>query len=146
MVAIREEAFRTYRASRFHNIVLLDQHFQRRESFDLPSYWSDYCQQFEKNLPQFSCILQVDPKHLHFLTWYVQGQFQIEKILEQEKDDWPTVHLTLSSLEAACAFVLRAGQRTRVIEPPELSRAVIKAAQDILAFHTQTEISPEKDD
>ncbi len=137
LVATREGEFRTYRVSRFHEIKPLDQLFQRCEPFDLPSYWKDYCQEFEKNLPQFSFTLKVDPKYLHFLTWYAQGQFRIEKNLEQEKDEWLTVHLTLSSLEAACVFVLRAGQHTRVIEPPELSSAVIKAAQEILAFHTQ---------
>ena len=137
LVATREGDFRTYRVSRFHEIELLDQLFQRCDPFDLPSYWKDYCQKFEKNLPQFSFTLKVDPKHLHFLTWYARGQVHIEKDLEQEKDEWLTVHLTLSSLEAACIFVVRAGQHTRVVEPPELSSAVIKAAQEILAFHTQ---------
>ena len=138
LVATREEEFRTYRVSRFHAVVLLEQHFQRRETFDLPSYWNDYCQQFERNLPQFSFTLQVDPDHLHFLTWYVHGQFQIEKPLKQgqEKGEWTIVHLSLSSLEAACALVLRGGQHTRIVEPPELSSAVVRAAREILAFHT----------
>ena len=59
--------------------------------------------------------------------------------VEQGREAWPTVYLKLSSLEAACTFVLRAGQYARVVEPPELLAAVINAAQEILAFHTQRE-------
>jgi predicted DNA-binding transcriptional regulator YafY len=142
LVAEHHGELRTYRVSRFSEVVLLDHSFQRQEHFDLPAYWRDHSQQFEKTLLQFSFTLAVEPESFHLLTWYAEGQFQMVEFLnheheKQERDGWPLVSLKMSSLEAARLFVLRLGKHTHVIEPYELHTAVIEAAQEIIAFHAQ---------
>ncbi len=137
LVGKREGAFRTYRVSRIRHAVLLDEVLQRDSTFDLPSYWSEHSVAFEKQLSQFSFTLQIDPKHLYLLNWYAEGQFRLSEDVDSTKDAWPTVYLTLTSLEAACAFVFRIGQHARIVSPPELRTAVLEAARELIAVHTQ---------
>jgi predicted DNA-binding transcriptional regulator YafY len=137
LVAKRNGEFRTYRVSRMHQVILLDSRFQRDQAFNLPSYWEEHSVEFEKKLSQFSFTLQMDPKHLYLLNWYAEGQFRLSEAVDQTKNEWPTVHLTLTSLEAACAFVFRAGQHARIVHPPELRAAILDAAQEMITIHTQ---------
>ncbi|MBA2682372.1 MAG: WYL domain-containing protein [Ktedonobacteraceae bacterium] len=137
LVGKREGAFRTYRVSRLQHVVLLDEVFQRDHTFDLPSYWSEHSIAFKKQLSQFSFALQMDPKHLYLLNWYAEGQFRLSEDVDQTKNEWPIVSLTVSSLQAACTFVLRAGRHVKIVAPPELRAEVVKVAREIIVLHTQ---------
>jgi len=136
LVGKREGTFRTYRVSRLHDVVLLDEVFQRDHTFDLPSYWREHSVAFEQKLPLFSFTLQIDPKHLYLLNWYAEGQFRLSEDVDSTKNEWPLVYLTVTSLQAACTFVLRAGRHVKVVAPPELRVEVVKVAQEIIALHT----------
>ncbi len=137
LVGKREGEFRTYRVSRLHRVVLLDEVFQRDSAFDLASYWSEQSGAFEKQLSHFSFTLQIDPKHLSLLTWYAEGQFRLSEEVDDTKNEWPLVSLTVSSLQAACTFVLRAGRHVKVVAPSELRDEVVQVAQEIITLHTE---------
>ncbi len=137
LIAKREGEFRTYRVSRLHHVHLLDEIFQRDATFDLHTYWSEHNEEFEKQLSQFSFTLQINPKHLSLLEWYVEGQFRLNETGDQTQNEWPLVSLTVSSLPAACAFIMRAGQHVKIVAPLELRTEVVKMAQEIITFHKQ---------
>ncbi len=131
LVAWRDQEFRPYRVSRFHELELLDQHFQREPGFDLPTYWEAHLQEFADALPDYEFTLQVHPSRVSFLKSLVPGRCRFA--MPSNEDNWVKVDIRLESLELAKMLVLGLGRQAQVLEPPELKQAVLEAAQDILA-------------
>lgn len=133
LVARRDGEFRTYRAPRFHDVVVLDQHFQRQEDFDLATYWREHTQALAATLTWYVFTLRVQKSQMQFVKWYTPGRFQI--IESPGDDDWITVQFELESLALAKMFVLGLGPHALVDDPPELRQALVDHAQDTLHFH-----------
>ena len=69
LVAKREQELRIYRVTRFHDLTLLDNHFARDESYDLPTYWQSHLQQFVESMSEYAITLQVHPERMTFIKW-----------------------------------------------------------------------------
>lgn len=128
LVAKREQEFRTYRATRFHEVALLDSHFQRDSSYDLPTYWQDHLQEFVENMAGYSFTLQVHPDRMNFVKWITPGRHLVTE--PEKSDEWFTVQIHTESVELARMLVFGLGSFAKVIEPTSLHDAVVAAARE----------------
>jgi predicted DNA-binding transcriptional regulator YafY len=130
LIAKREGEFRTYRVSRFHEITLLDEHFQRDGNFNLASYWQTHLQEFTEALTEYAFTLRIHESRLNFVKWLTPGRFQITE--PADDTGWLTVKIHMESMELAKMLVFGLGKDVKVIEPPELHEAVLQAAREII--------------
>ena len=141
LVARQDQEFRTYRISRFHEVILLPVHFTRSKDFDLIAYWQDQSRTFIAGIPQYVFTLRLTYEGLQLLRRYNKDVYPY-KVIEQpappvppnEGDDgWLSVRIELGSINEARMLVLGMGPtRARVVEPAELHTAVLQAAAEFL--------------
>jgi predicted DNA-binding transcriptional regulator YafY len=130
LVAKRDGELRTYRISRFHDVVLLDMHFQREENFDLAKYWQDHAQEFVAAASDYGFTLRLHSSRLNLVRGLTPGRHRI--IDAPDDDEWVTVQLQMESPELAKILSVGLGKQAMVVEPPELRAAVLNTAREIM--------------
>jgi predicted DNA-binding transcriptional regulator YafY len=130
LVAAHGGELRTYRVSRFREIALLDEHFRRREGFDLRAYWDQQLQQYEELTSEYRFTMRLHADGMDFLKKIVPApQYQIEPAGDGA---WATVQVQLDSMDLARMLALGLGAQAVVVEPQELCEAVLATAGAIL--------------
>ncbi|MBI5929072.1 MAG: YafY family transcriptional regulator [Chloroflexi bacterium] len=130
LIAERDDEFRMYRLSRFYSITVKNEHFQRREDFDLVTYWHENAQRFADTITAYILTLRVHENRLKFVQWLVSGRYEV--LEEPTADGWLTVRLRLESMELAKMLVFGLGHDAVVIEPHDLHEAVLNDARQLL--------------
>ncbi len=130
LVARRDGQFRTYRVSRFHQVTMLEGHFQRDAQFDLATYWTEHVQAFAGEMSEFHFTLRVHESRMNFVTWLAPGRCEI--IEPVGKDGWFTARIYFELLDLAKMLVFGLGKQCIVVEPQELQKAVLNAARELL--------------
>lgn len=125
-------AMRTYRVSRFNEVTLTSEVFERDQAFDLVTYWETARARFEQASfsinPPYPAILRVHDEMLWYFPAYMSGRHEIEGT----RDDWITVRVRFDSLLDARMRVLGLGASAVVIEPDMLRDAVMEAARALI--------------
>lgn len=134
LIAQHDGELHTYRVSRFRQITLLDPHFQRREDFDLPTYWREHLQNFTETLAEYGFTLRIQPDRMNFLKWLVPGRYQPIEL--PDADGWITVKFQLESIDLAKMLVFGLGQQATVVEPQELQEAIVSTAREFVNNQT----------
>jgi predicted DNA-binding transcriptional regulator YafY len=129
LIARREDELRTYRVSRFVEVAMMDEYFERDATFDLAQYWHSHTSAFVANLPTFDFTLRLAAGRLQFLKLYASGRYTIR----ETSPDGATslIDMRLSSLDEARMLVLGLGTDAEIIKPDELREAVLLQAQEI---------------
>jgi predicted DNA-binding transcriptional regulator YafY len=120
----------TYRVARFHRLTLLDTRFQRRQDFDLTTYWRTHLQEFKETVSEYRFTLRVQPDRLSFIRRLVPGRYQVDEAPDTE--GWLTVRFDLESMDFARMLVFGLGGQAEIVEPPELKEAVLNTAHEII--------------
>lgn len=128
LIAERDGEFRTYRASRFGEVAILDQTFTRQPAFDLEAYWQNAVQEFASTITQYTFTLRIKAARMQFVQWYTPGRYT----LIAETKDYADVRFQMDSPESAKMLVLGLGVDALVLEPPALREAVLRQAQDLV--------------
>lgn len=128
MIARRDGELRTYRVSRFHEVTLLEAHFQRDPGFDLPEYWQSHLQQFTEAISEYEFTLRVHASRMNFARWLTPGRCEVL----DEQGEWFTVRFHIESQELAEMLVFGLGEHGEVVEPPDLRDAVLAQARKLL--------------
>lgn len=135
---------RNFRIARFERVALTDEHFQRDEAFDLPTYWKESCEQFERisreHMPPYVTLLRVHPRMFWYFPGYMEGRY--EKVGTPDTEGWITVRAVFDSLEHARTQVLGFGTYAETLEPRGLYETVLETAAAILKFHEGGGVSP----
>ena len=128
LVAHSEGGTRTYRVSRIHEAVILDEPAKHPPEFDLASYWENSAVEFRRQLPRYYAAFRADPS---VMPWVRYRGWR----LEEETPDGGRVRIRLRFDAAAEAlqFALSFGPKIEVVDPAELRADVIRAAREILA-------------
>lgn len=130
LVACRDDAFRTYRVSRFHEITLLDRHFQRHDDFDLPAHWREQKAVFSDGFSEYECRLRIPPPAINFLRRIIPGRYQI--VQSESADKWLVVEVQLETKDLAMMLVFGLGPQVEILSPSELRQGVLERAQSLL--------------
>lgn len=130
LVAETERGMRVYRISRMETAEVLDYPFQRRPDFDLPAFWQQWRQDFERNLPRYMVKVRMAPEAVAGLL-KVRGAW-MEKALEsavEESNGWQILTLDYELPEYALEAVLQLGDQVEVLEPADLRQQVREILQ-----------------
>src|SRR5260370_28209251 len=130
LIARRDGELRTYRISRFHDIVLLDTHFCRSNEFDLATYWHHHLQGFASTVSDYVFTLRLHESRLPFVKSLIPGRYHI--IMPNNGDGWIVARFHLESMDLAKMLVFGLGTQVAVVEPPELHTAVVQTAREML--------------
>lgn len=129
LVARRDDQFRTYRVSRFREVKLLEEQFERQPEFDLVSHWQQHAENFVSTLTQYTFTLQVHERKLNFLKWYTPGKWKIIDL--PSAFGWFVAEFELESIEPAKMLAFGLGLDAVVIAPDELRVAVCQQSLEI---------------
>jgi predicted DNA-binding transcriptional regulator YafY len=129
-----------YRVSRVRRAQLLDEHFVRPDSFDLATFWQDWCAEFETSRPVFDFQLRFAPDLIPKLCQiFGEGVRQrVEEAPPADNDGWLTLDFTLETLEMARNAVLSFGPMGEVVAPVRLRDSVIEHATGLLTLYART--------
>lgn len=131
LVAVRAGELRTYRVSRFHDVQLLEDRFERRADFDLEAYWQWQVQQFLAGVEDYAFTLRLHNSRIDYPRTYTPGRYQI--LTPPDADGWVTARFQFETREFAIMFVLGLGKYAEIVEPEDLRTAVVSRAREALA-------------
>ncbi len=129
LVTLRDDDFRTYRVTRFHQVTLLDKRFTRRTDFNLQHYWQDQVQAFTERVGEYRCTLRVHPDRVPFVKWLTTGRWEV---IGESDDGWQALQFTFDTDVLAKMLVFGLGTHCNVVAPPELAQSVVEDARMLL--------------
>jgi len=134
LVAGTEDGVRVFRAGRITRVEPLGERFSRPEEFDLPAFWARWCASFAEELGRYVARISLPTSLVSELAWYTRttSAALLARAIPERRGR-VVVDAQFSSLEEACAFLLRHGPDARALAPAELCRAVRHRAELILA-------------
>ncbi|UJB45679.1 helix-turn-helix transcriptional regulator [Streptomyces sp. A1-5] len=129
VVALADEAVRTYRIARFQAVELTDEAFARPAGFDLAAYWAESSRRLAAALHQDTARLRISPQARRLLPmlYGAVGRRALEGAGEPAADGWTEVTMPVEGPAVAVGDLLRLGAEAEVLGPPALRRAVAEA-------------------
>lgn len=135
LVAAAEGDIRTYRISRIANPRILEESFQRPDSFDLALYWEQSTKQFKEQLPRYPARLRFHEKALPRMR---QQRYLKLVRTEPAENGWIEADVEFNTLSSACEILLGYGPLAEALAPPELRESVIGQAKSIVTMYEGT--------
>lgn len=139
IVKMARKDVRVYRVSRIRSVELMDDTFERDETFDMVAYWAEWCVQFEQSLPRYPVRLRFSEEAFTVLPTIYGDEIlaRIERKGEPDSSGWVEVEMIFQTQEAACSYVLGFGEMARVLEPAELRERVLATAARLVSAYTR---------
>jgi predicted DNA-binding transcriptional regulator YafY len=134
VVALADGQARTYRVSRVASAELLEERFERPESFDLAAFWSESSAAYERDAPRVEVTVRIRPDRLDQLRSAV-GSAAVEaaeRLEEADPDGWLRLRMRLDWPEEVPALLLAAGSSMEVLDPPAVRDGLIRIARRIV--------------
>jgi predicted DNA-binding transcriptional regulator YafY len=131
-------AFRVYRVDRFTHLRATDETFERDESFDLPTFWSERAAEFERAILRDTVTVRLSPNGATLLRFAVDRTAARDALKTAGPPDdagWITVTLAVESLEIAHGDLLRLGTDAEVLAPQELRHAMATTATGLAILY-----------
>ncbi|MEV8596512.1 WYL domain-containing protein [Streptomyces sp. NPDC052012] len=126
LVALAEDAVRTYRVSRFVTVEETGGTFARPAGFDLGAYWARSSQRMEAALRQQTALLRLSPRGQKLLPMQfgAAGRQALDGAGPPDAEGWVEVELPVESEAVAVGDLLRLGPEAEVLGPAGLRQAV----------------------
>ncbi|MFF1821916.1 helix-turn-helix transcriptional regulator [Kribbella sp. NPDC058245] len=121
VVAATETGLRTYRISNILALTPTDEPFTRASDFDLPQFWQDHLEYFDRSRFTAQAVVKVS-KSLAKRMYDVSFPQLVAAVAQTppDADGSVTVILEIESIGNAAAALCRFGAGLEVLEPPEL--------------------------
>ncbi len=125
LVAMEEredDPYRTFRLSRLHGAVMLDEIFARPEGFDLAAHWERSMERFKISLPRYPAKVRVASARWEAFAGekYVKT-VSCEEVRGREEME---ADVEFNTLESARDTVMKYGRDAEALAPEELRAAV----------------------
>ncbi|ATY12828.1 YafY family transcriptional regulator [Amycolatopsis sp. AA4] len=134
----RSGAFRTYRVARIAEAELLDETFDRAESFDLGQYWSDYLEDFDARRHRGEAVLRLSPEGVRLLPQLAEPAVaRAAACGVVEADGWTRVVVPVEHPDQAVHDLLRLGPLAEVVAPQELRDRLAEALASMLRRYAE---------
>lgn len=133
LVALADEAVRTYRISRVVTVESTGEGFERPAGFDLAAYWEAASRRLEASLQQGSARLRISPRAQRLLPalFGAAGTRAIEGAGPPDQEGWVEVELPVEAQAVAVSDLLRLGVEAEVLGPPELREAMARTVREL---------------
>ncbi|UNO39221.1 WYL domain-containing protein [Streptomyces sp. MST-110588] len=135
---------RTYRVSRFLELEITQETFERPAGFDLAAYWSRSARQLEDRLYPWVARIRASPQALRLLPMRFggPGARAAADAGPPDAEGWREVELPVETTAVAVGDLLRMGTDAEVLDPPELRKAVAAAVASLARrYGTETDCS-----
>jgi predicted DNA-binding transcriptional regulator YafY len=139
LVCVRDGHVRVYRVSRVLDAAVMPETFERPASFNLATFWRDWCAQVEENRPHYPVIVRVSPDLAPWLPYFFGDQIrdQIAGAGPPDAEGWITLTLSFETLEDARERILGLGRALEVLSPRALRNTVSDYATQIVSLYTR---------
>jgi predicted DNA-binding transcriptional regulator YafY len=134
--AAESGAPRTYRVSRMHEVAVLDDRFERPDSFDLRTHWDAYQADYAQRIYRETATVRLSAagRELLFLLGPIAVRAARAGMGSQDADGWAVTTVPIESMRHGLHALLQLGADVEVLDPPEL-RAQFAASARGLAEH-----------
>ena len=126
-----DRSARTYRIGRILTLEVMEERFERPESFDLAGYWRHSTRRLEEDLRRNRATIRLSPWGMkileHVLSPYERAGMRIEHTPDEA--GWRKATLPIGSLYEATADLLRLGAEVEVLDPPALRARLAETVQ-----------------
>lgn len=144
MAARRGDTVRTYRLAKIQALTLTDDHFDRPPDFDLPAFWAEAMERFERNM--YVGQAEVRATKLGLSRLKDLGPV-VKAAIEAQRwpvDDAGWIRLTIPTDELSYATIelSRIGPELEVVSPPELRASVAKIARRMAKLYAHDVVDP----
>jgi predicted DNA-binding transcriptional regulator YafY len=132
LVAAVDDGVRTFRVSNIRQLATLDQRARRPRAFDLPRYWSESIQRFERELYSSQATVLATPLGLRSLRGLSAAASRAVTAAQAgirsrgRADGRLQLRLPIESVDQASGALLRLAPEVEVLAPAALRQAVIK--------------------
>ena len=119
--------------------------FGRPETFNLVSFWLNYCQAQNRNRPKYPVLVTVEEALLPLLPWYLGNDVPFTIIDDKKGGNYTepssatsgsvSVAITFEFFEQAQRALLAMGRAVEVIEPIALRLSIMDYAEQILSVY-----------
>ncbi|EGX55168.1 transcriptional regulator [Streptomyces zinciresistens K42] len=116
-------SYRVYRIDRFTAVDLGGERFARDGEFDLPGFWEERAEQFERSLLRTEVVLRVSPRGARRLPSVLDPRSAREALEAADAPDgagWVTVTVAVESEEVAHDQLATLGPEAEVLAPAAL--------------------------
>jgi len=124
------------RASAVVDAELLEERFERPNTFNLTSYWAEWAAKYEANRPVFLVIALAEAGVLPFLESELGGD-RVNYSEEPESDGQIYVQLAFERFEEARSTLLGFGGAIEVISPEALRRSIADFGEQISLIYRE---------
>ncbi len=133
LVARSDDQVRTYRVSRVTGARLLDERFERPDSFDLAAYWAESSAAYEREVPRIAVTVRLPADRLDRLAGRI-GDRAMERAERLDIDDpegWQHLVLQLDWPDEAPEILLGMGADLEVLDPADVRERIVSVASDV---------------
>lgn len=138
------EDVRTYRVSRIRRVRATDEHFDRRDDFDLAAWWAENTAAYERAAERLDVTLRYDPAGEDVLV-EILGDAVMARAQPLPDDDaagWRHLRIRLEWPSMARFRLLGLGAVAEILAPPDLRQAVTREAQAVLERYLEGDGRP----
>lgn len=134
LVAAHDGQFRTYKVSRFQQVELLGETFERAADFDLREFMADQIERYYLEAPHYTCKLEIKTDRIETLQWSFIEDLRIVKA--SDRTGWQIVEIKVGSVETIEMLVIALGEEAFLLEPAYLIDRVMTKARNIVEIYS----------
>lgn len=137
VVAATDGQVRTYRLSGIQALIVTEETFSRPRDFDLPAYWAEAAQKFERDIYISTAKVRATERgirRLKEISQTVKSAIEAAAIIFDQAG-WATVTVPMEEIGWATREITRIGPEVQVLEPADLRDAVATVARSMAALY-----------
>jgi len=144
MVAMRDEAIRTYRVASIHALAFTDELFERPADFDLVAFWADSTARFAQDIYVGTAELRASELGISRLRDMAPT---VRAAVENgdwplEADGWRRLTIPIESLSSSVRELGKIGPEIEVLSPPDLRTGLAELARRMAALYAAEDAAP----
>jgi predicted DNA-binding transcriptional regulator YafY len=119
---------------------LAEDRFERLPSFDLSSFWNDWCAVRENSRSFLDVTVRISPRFLPWIrSWFKDTTaHSIQAVGDADEAGWVRHILRFESFESARTVLLGWGNAAEVLEPEALRLSILDFAGEIVVLYKKT--------
>jgi predicted DNA-binding transcriptional regulator YafY len=133
-----EGRMQVFRVSHIAQAEVLDETFERPASFDLATFWEEWCAAVERGRSTFDVTARVAPNMVPLLPLFLGARAKMTPlpVARPDSSGWQSFCFTFETLDIARDQLLAMGGAVEVLDPPELRWSIADYAAQIAKVYS----------
>ena len=140
LVCAQQGSVRVHRVAHLVDAQLMEESFSHPATFELASFWGEWCREQEANAGAYLVHLRVAPSFVAALPGYFGDRIrmQLTQAGPPDPDGWLPLAVAFESLEVARNRLLGFGSGVEVLKPLALRKSMLDFATQTAAVYQRT--------